>query len=333
MIGSMSTFVAVVEAGSFSEAGRRLGQAKSVISRRVEQLEDRLGVRLLQRSTRSVCPTEVGQEYYRRCVQILAEIQAAEELVRQDQVVPAGLLRVQLPIELGMHVFGRLLAEFARENPNLSLELELSNRAADMIEERFDLAIRIGAMPDSALIARKILSIDYGFFASPDYLDRRGEPTSLEDLRSHSCLRFQTGYISGDWPVSCNGHKTVFRPAGSITVNCLKVLREAAMYGLGIAKLPAMMCQEAVANGLLRPVMRNWVADSEEAFVLYPSRQHLSVKVRSFLAFLDQRIGRMTEWMNAPVEVLGPPVSMPVNGGRDRIQPDGLAAIDSYTRT
>lgn len=328
----MSTFVAVVEAGSFSEAGRRLGQAKSVISRRIEQLEDRLGVRLLQRSTRSVCPTDVGQEYYRRCVQILAEIQAAEELVRQDQKEPAGLLRVQLPIELGMHVFGRLLAEFARENPSLSLELELSNRAADMIEERFDLAIRIGAMPDSALIARKILSIDYGFFASPDYLARRGEPSTLEDLRTHSCLRFQTGYISGDWPVSCEGHKTVIRPAGSITVNCLRVLREAAICGLGIAKLPAMMCQEAIANGLLRPVMRNWVADSEEAFVLYPSRQHLSVKVRSFLAFLDQRIGRLSEWMNTPVEVLALPVSMPASGRRDRAQPGGIDGTDSYTR-
>src|SRR5215469_6873973 len=302
----ISTYVAVVEAASLSEAGRRLGQAKSVVSRRIEQLEERLGVRLLQRSTRAVRPTDIGQEYYARCVRILAEIEEAEEFIRRDQVVPSGRLRVQLPLELGLHVFGRLLAEFARDNPNVSLDLELSNRTADMIEEQFDLAIRTGAMPSSALISRRILSIEYGFFASPSYLARKGTPESLEDLRTHSCLRFKTAYISGDWTLSRAGHKTVFHPSGGVTANCLTVLREATICGLGIGMLPPKMCTDALRDGLLRPVLQEWTPERAEVFVLYPSRQHLSMKVRSFLTYLDQRIGEFAEWVNRPDELLGP---------------------------
>lgn len=309
LISLIATFVAVVDAASFSEAGRRLGQPKSALSRRLEQLEDRLGVRLLQRSTRAVRPTDAGQEYYRRCVRILADIDEAERVVRRDQVTPSGRLRVQLPIETGMHVFGKLLAEFARANPGVSLELDLSNRHSDMIEQEYDLAIRIGAMPDSSLIARKILSIRYGFFASPTYLDEAGEPASFDDLRSHSCLRFETDYISGDWIVEESGEKKVFHPAGVVTVNSLTVLRDSAVCGLGIGMLPALLCQENVLAGALRPILRHVKAQEAEVFVLYPSRQHLSVKVRAFLAFLDERVEQIAAWINTPFEQLNAPVS------------------------
>lgn len=308
MIDLMSTFVAVVEAGSFSEAGRRLGRPKSALSRRLEQLEDQLGVRLLQRSTRAVKATAAGQEYYGRCVRILAEIDEAERFVRQDQVTPSGKLRVQLPIELGMHLFGKLLAEFARANPGVSLELYLSNRHADMIEGQYDLAIRVGAMPDSSLIARKILSIQYGFFASPGYLARAGEPASLEDLPAHSCLRFETDYINGDWVLHAAGDKEIFRPSGAVTVNSLTVLRDAAICGLGIAMLPALLCREAVNAGSLQPLLRELKPEDADVFVLYPSRQHLSAKVRAFLAFLDMRLDQISDWINTPFESLEAPV-------------------------
>jgi DNA-binding transcriptional LysR family regulator len=301
------TFVAVVDAGSFSEAGRRLGLPKSAVSRRIEQLETRLGTRLLQRSTRAVRPTDVGSEYYRRCVHILAEIEDAEQLVRENQTAVSGKLRIQLPIELGMHIFGRVMVEFARENPDVSLQLELSSRHVDMIEERYDLAIRVGAMPDSSLVARKILSISRGLYASPEYLARKGEPRSLEDLREHSCLQFHTDYQSGDWVMKGPAGTVIFRPTGAVLANNLTVLREAAICGLGIAMLPRQLCRAAIETGLLRPVLRDWIPDDAEVFILYPSRQHLPMKIKSFLGFLDGRMDQLSAWMNAPFELVRPP--------------------------
>jgi DNA-binding transcriptional LysR family regulator len=303
----ISTFVAVVDAGSFSEAGRRLGQPKSAVSRRIDQLEKRLGSRLLQRSTRAVQPTELGYEYYKRCVHILAEIEEAEQFVRRDQAAPSGTFRVQLPIELGMHVLGRLMIEFARENPNILLHLELSSRRVDMIEEQHDLAIRIGAMPDSSLISRKILSIKRGIYASHSYLTQHGEPQSLEELQRHNCLRFHTDYQSGDWVLTGATGPVTFRPHGAVAANNLTLLREAAIYGLGIAVLPCLICRTAIEAGQLQPVLQEWQPDDAEVFVLYPSRRHLSMKVRSFLAFLDSRLDHLSAWINAPVEKLSPP--------------------------
>jgi DNA-binding transcriptional LysR family regulator len=308
MIHLMSSFVAVVEAGSFSEAGRRMGQPKSAVSRRVGELEQQLGVRLLQRTTRVVRPTEAGLEYYQRCVKILAEIEEANQLVRQEQATPAGKLRVQLPIEFGMHVLGRFLIEFVRLHPEVSVELELSNRQADMVEEQLDLAIRIGAMPDSTLISRKVLSIHRGFFASPLYLERRGEPRTIDDLQHHDCLRFLTGYDRGEWALTGPGGATVFRPRGPVVANNLTVLREAAAGGLGIAALPHVFCREAVEAGQLRQIMRDWVAEDFDVFVLYPSREHLPAKVRSFLDFFDQRVGELSRWVNTPLHIIAPPL-------------------------
>jgi DNA-binding transcriptional LysR family regulator len=248
-------------------------------------------------------------------VHILAEIEEAEQHVRRDQVTPSGKLRVQLPIELGMHVLGRLMVEFARETPELSLQLELSSRHIDIIEEQYDLAIRIGAMPDSSLVGRKILSIKRGIYASSRYLNQYGEPQSLEELQRHSCLRFHTDYQSGDWVLTGAMGPVTFRPAGPIVANNLTVLREAAICGLGIAVLPCLMCRAAIESGQLQPVLERWLPDDAEVFVLYPSREHLSMKVRGFLAFLDRRLDQLSTWINAPVERLSPPDA---DGGRTR---------------
>jgi DNA-binding transcriptional LysR family regulator len=309
MIQLMANYVAVVDAGSFSEAGRRLDQPKSAISRRVAQLEEHLGVRLLQRSTRSVKPTEAGEEYYQRCQRILADVEDAERVVRQDQTAPTGRMRVLLPIELGMHVLGRLFVEFAREHPGISLQLELSSRVVDLIEHQVDLAVAIGALPDSSLIARRILSIKGGFYASPAFLADHGEPVSIEQLDPRACLRFQRGNDNGDWVAmeAGSGRKAALSPAGAATANNLTVLREAAVCGLGIVMLPHLICRDAVQAGLLRQVLHDWVPEDYEVHILYPSRQHLSVKVRSFMTFLDGRLGRLDDWINQPLRGLDPP--------------------------
>jgi DNA-binding transcriptional LysR family regulator len=303
MIDLMATFVAVVEARSFSEAGRRMGQQKTTVSQRVHQLEERLGVRLVQRSTRAVQPTEIGRAYYERCLRILADIDDAEQMVRQDQTSASGELRIQLPIELGMHVFGKFLVEFASQNPEVSLHIELSSRRMDMIDERYDLAIRTGTMPDSSLVSRRILSIRRGFYASAAYLAQHGEPKSLEDLRQHSCLRFQTDYHTGDWIANGPQGKVILSPAGVVTANNLAILRDAATAGLGIAVLPSLFCREEIEAGKLQRILTDWLPEDAEVFVLYPSRHHLSAKVTSFLAFLDARHDKLAHWINRQFEL------------------------------
>jgi DNA-binding transcriptional LysR family regulator len=303
MIDLMVTFVAVVEAGSFSEAGRRMGQQKTTVSQRVHQLEERLGVRLLQRSTRSVQPTQIGRAYYERCVRILAEIDQAEQMVRHDRDCPTGELRIQLPIELGMHVFGKFLVEYAARNPEISLHVELSSRRMDMIDERYDLAVRVGTMPDSALISRRILSIRRGFYASAAYLAQHGEPKTLDDLKHHSCLRFQTDYYDGEWTAQGPTGKSTFSPSGAVTANNLAVLRDAATAGLGIAALPSLFCREEIESGSLQRILRDWELDESEVFVLYPSRQHLPAKVSGFLTFLDSQRDQLTHWINRQFEL------------------------------
>jgi DNA-binding transcriptional LysR family regulator len=332
MINLMSTFVAVVDAGSFSEAGRRLNQPKSAISRRIEQLEKRLSARLLQRSTRSVRPTDLGREYYERCVRILAEIEEAEQVLRGDQSKPAGKLRVQLPIELGMHVFARLMVEFIRDNPDVSIDFELSNQHVNMIDAQYDLAIRIGTMPDSSLISRKILSIKRRFFASPGYLERFGEPASMDDLTRHSCLKFHTDYQSGVWVATSAKGKAVFHPTGAVTANNLTVLREAAVCGLGIAMLPTVFCRDTVDAGQLRQVLNEWTPEDAEVFVLYPSRQHLSMKVKGFLSLLDKRLNDMEAWMTAPLPIVGPRLKV-IDSGRVRSIADVSAEERSGARS
>jgi DNA-binding transcriptional LysR family regulator len=334
MINLMSTFVAVVDAGSFSEAGRRLNQPKSAISRRVEQLEKRLSARLLQRSTRSVRPTDLGREYYERCVRILAEIEEAEQVLRGDQAKAAGKLRVQLPIELGMHVYARLMVEFIRDNPDVSIDFELSNQHVNMIDAQYDLAIRIGTMPDSSLISRKILSIKRRFFASPGYLERFGEPASMDDLARHSCLKFHTDYQSGVWVATSAKGKAVFHPTGAVTANNLTVLREAALAGLGIAMLPILFCRDAVESGQLRQVLNEWTPEDAEVFVLYPSRQHLSMKVKGFLSLLDKRLNDMEAWMAAPVPIVGARLKV-IDSGKVRsiadVSTDDRSSVRSST--
>lgn len=290
MIEQLQSFVAVVDAGSFSSASRRLGVPKSTISQRVQQLEQHLGVLLLQRSTRAVRPTDTGRAYYERCIRIIAEIADAELVARGEQAVPSGVLRVHLPIELGMYVLGSFMAEFAMANPSLSLELELTSRHIDLIEEGYDAAIRIGTMPNSSLISRKIFGIKRSLYASPAYVDRRGRPSSLDDLKGHSCLRFHTDYYAGDWVFGTDKGPVRLQPTGALASNNLTVLRDAAIQGMGIALLPRFLCRAEEKDGRLVRLLETSAAEDAEVFVLYPSRRHLSAKVRGLLTFLDRKV-------------------------------------------
>ncbi|GGF04349.1 LysR family transcriptional regulator [Aliidongia dinghuensis] len=294
MIEQILSFVTVVDAGGFSEAGRRLSLPKSTISHRVQQLEERLGVRLLHRTPRVVRVTEEGAVYYQRCVRILAELEDAETEVRQEPKEPTGTLRLSGPIEFGMQILSGVLAEFLKAHPHVRLKLELTSRNVDLVEEGYDAALRIGTLEDSALVSRRILSIPRGLYASPDYLAAHGRPERPEDLDRHACLRFETAFYHGAWVFTGPGGKVSFQPAGTVEANNLTVLRDAAIAGLGVALLPCYQCREAERDGRLERVMVDWTPESADVYVLYPSKRHLASRVRAFLTYLDRNMERLT---------------------------------------
>lgn len=288
VIEQIESFVAVVETRGFSQAGRRLALPKSTISHRVGQLEERLRVRLLQRTSRSVRPTDEGLAYYQHCVRILAEIAEAEQALGRDRATPTGTLRLSVPIEFGMQILSGVLSEFIKAHPTVRMKVELTSRNVDLIEDGVDLAVRIGALADSSLVSRRILSIPRSLYASPAYLAARGRPKTPGELNGHSCLRFETAFYQGAWGLIGPQGRVSFEPSGALDANNLTVLRDAAIAGLGIALLPRYQCREAEHDGRLERLMTDWPPEPADVFILYPSKRHLSVKVQAFLSFLER---------------------------------------------
>jgi DNA-binding transcriptional LysR family regulator len=196
------TFVVVVQARGFSQAGKRLGIAKSAISRRVNSLEDRLGTRLLHRTTRQLSPTPAGAELYQRGLRLLSDFQEAEDAVSRGSNEPAGRLRISAPVSFGSHCLGQIMPEFMSRFPRLQIELELDDRLIDLVAGGFDVAVRISRLKDSSLIARKIVTMRHLICGSPEYLRRRGRPKIPEDLRDHTTLRYS--YVDDYWEFSKN---------------------------------------------------------------------------------------------------------------------------------
>jgi DNA-binding transcriptional LysR family regulator len=303
LIEQIESFVAVVETRGFSQAARRLSLPKSTVSHRVQQLEARLRVRLLQRTSRTVRATDEGLAYYQHCVRILAEIAEAEQALGRDQAMPTGTLRLSVPIEFGMQVLGGVLAEFIKTYPTVRMKVELTSRNVDLIEEGVDLAVRIGALADSSLVARRVLSIPRSLYASPAYLAARDRPETPDALGGHSCLRFETAFYQGTWGLIGPRGRVSFEPSGAIHANNLTVLRDAAIAGLGIALLPCYQCRQAERDGRLERLMPDWPPEPADVFILYPSKRHLSVKVQAFLSFLDRHKEALeTAVQDAPIE-------------------------------
>lgn len=286
----MAIFAAVVETAGFAAASRRLRMSKSTVSHRVAELEARLGARLLHRNTRTVRPTDIGLSYYERCVRILAEIEAAEAEVRDQQGQPTGVLRLCLPIELGMHIIGPAIARYRRENSQVDIDVEVTSRHIDLIEERFDLAFRVGILADSRLIARKFLTVPRGAYASPDYVAARGAPTRPADLAEHDCLHFYSPYVPADWTFFRGGEQAIVSPHVVVRMNNLTMLRDMALEGQGIAVLPRYMCASALRKGTLVPLLPEWQPPGADVYALYPSGRHLPLKVRSFLKFIERQL-------------------------------------------
>ncbi len=290
-------FTRVVECHSFTQAAQLLGMQKSTVSRRIALLEERLGVRLLNRTTRKLRLTEVGSAYYERCRQIMLDFAEAEQAVMQLQQAPSGLLRITAPIEFGQLLLGRVVGAFMRQHPQISVEAELSSRSVDPVEEGVDIVIRVGQPQDSTLIARKLLETSRHLYASPLYLAEHGWPRQVEELAGHRAILLPQD-PPRHWPLA------------GLNLPCQRVLacnnitfaREAAVAGAGIAVLPRMIGEAALRSGELVELLPQAQLPIGEIFAVYPSRRFQAMKVKTFLDFL---IGYLPEEQSRLLEPAG----------------------------
>lgn len=279
----LNAFVKVVQTGSFTRAAESLGTQKAHLSRVITQLEKKLGVRLLERSTRALSLTEVGREMFERAVGILGAVDDAKRTAQKTQAEPRGVLKMTCGVEFGMLAVSRWIADYLQRYPEVQVQAEYTGRVVDLVHEGFDLAIRLGNLPDSSLAARKLGSLEYGLFASPAYLARRGVPATPADLASHDRLGFSGGSQSQTWHLHHGAEKVEVATAPRLLVNNSFAVRDAAVQGLGIAQLPLVVAQEQVGQGVLAPVLPQWKRPDVPVHAVFPSARYLTPKVRAFI--------------------------------------------------
>ena len=296
-LGAMALFARVVEAGSFTGAAAQLGLSKSAVSKQVSRLEDRLGARLMNRTTRRLSLTEAGQAFYEGCQKVVAEAEAAAQAVTHLAAAPRGVLRVNAPMSFGVLHVAPALPALLEACPELSLDLTLNDRRVDLVEEGYDLAIRIGALGDSSLIARRLAPSHRVLCAAPTYLAKRGRPEAPEDLAAHECLVYSYQAAGQAWHLSGPAGEKRVKIAGRLKVNNGDALLAAALTGLGIAFLPGFIAGDALRAGRLEQLLPEW-RDAEETkvYAVYPAGRQVAPKVRAFIDFLAVRFGDPPYW-------------------------------------
>ena len=291
ILNGMATFAAVVEAGSFTAAANNLGQSKSSISKQISRLEDRLGARLLNRTTRKLSLTDVGQDYYERCRRIVEEAEEAELAVTTLQECPRGLLRISSSHSFGNRHISPLLPEFMKRYPDISLEVHLSGQMVDLVEQGIDVAIRVGSLRDSSLIARKLADVRLAIAATPEYWDRHGRPSHPRDLSSHNCFTYAYAQSPRSWYFQDKDGQDLWVPVqGNLHGNSGDMTLEAALAGLGVAALPTFFCPEAYEDGRLETVLEDYYSPPMGVYAVYPHSRHLSTKVRVLVDFLVEHL-------------------------------------------
>jgi DNA-binding transcriptional LysR family regulator len=282
-VSALAAFVKVVQAGSFTRAAEAMNTQKARVSRIVTQLEHDLGVRLLERTTRSLSLTEVGREIFERSVGILGAVEDIERVAQRIHAEPRGVLKLTCGVEFGMLAVGRWIDAYLERYPQVSVEADFTSRLIDIVHEGFDLAIRVGELPDSRLAARRIGELQYGLFASPGYLARRGVPDSPEDLQRHDLLVFTAGSHRGGWQLTREAEQRRIEVPARLRINNSFAVRDAAIDGLGIAQLPLLLASDPIASGALVRVLPAWSPPAVPVHALFPSSRYLTPKVRAFI--------------------------------------------------
>ena len=297
----MRLFAEVVDAGSFSEAGRRMGLAASSVSRQVNGLEDALNARLLNRSTRSLSLTHAGEIYYERVRRILSEVAETNAAVAQLEATPRGLLRLNAPVVFGRRHVAPHITEFCRRHPDVVIDLVLTDHFVDVIESGADVVIRVGDLRDSNLIARRLAANRRVLVAAPSYIEQHGEPTAPTDLERHLCLVYKRNVSLAEWHIrAADGPVEQVRVSGPLTANNTEALHSAVRDGLGIGLLPTWTVGRDVRDGRLVRLLPGHEADlsAEETAIhaIYPHARHLSAKVRAFVDFLVEKYRPTPYW-------------------------------------
>jgi DNA-binding transcriptional LysR family regulator len=295
---SMKVFRYVVEIGSFVGAAERMDMSAAMASKHVMHLEQQLGARLLNRTTRRVAPTEAGREYYERLSQVLAELDEAEQAVGAASVVPQGRLRVSSLSAFGLRHVMSATADYATLHPQVTVDITLSDRVVEMIDEGFDVAIRASptGLKSSSLIARQVATAHIVLCASPDYLQRHGVPKTLADLTRHNFIEY-SGVSAQELVTAANAGSAPLRLTGNMVVNHLEALRVVVLQGAAIALLGTEVVGDDIAAGRLVPLLVDVLPPRElPIHVMYASRRHVSAKVRSFVDFLADRFSNESLW-------------------------------------
>jgi DNA-binding transcriptional LysR family regulator len=293
---AITAFARVVENGSFARAAERLGVSVSAVSRQVSELEAHLDARLLNRTTRRLSLTEAGQAFYERCVQLLADLEEAEVAMTSASVVPRGTLRLTCSASFGARHLAPAIAAFAARHTQVHFDVELSERVVDLVDEGFDLAVRVGQAGSQNLVARNIGSSRLVCCAAPSYLERHGEPRKPEDLAAHACLTYEYLPTRHVWQFrDRQGVERNVRIAGPMHANNGRFLEALAAEGIGIVREPDFIVGPDVRAGRLKPILREFEPPPLNIYVVYPSRRHLSAKVRAFADFLVERFAT-PEW-------------------------------------
>lgn len=293
----LQAFVAVVEAGSFTAASDRLDSAKSAVSRRISALEERLGVQLLRRTTRVLNLTETGQGFYEHASRILADLEEAEAAVQQEHGELRGRIRLALPLSFGVRHMCKPIAAFSKLHPKVAFDLNLNDRRVDLIEEGADLALRIGRLQDSSLIARRLFDMRAVVCASPHYLSVHGEPETPADLQNYDCLVYSNLEEPNKWTyLDEAGEKRTVKVKPGLAASSGDFLTNAAAHGMGLVIQPTFIASESIRRGSLVPILTNYDWPISPAYAVYPPTRHLSYRVRALIDFLAERFSGVPPW-------------------------------------
>ena len=285
-------FVRVVETGAFSRAAERMGMSKSIVSRRVARLEEQLGARLLTRSAAGAQPTGAGQAYFERASNVLVELEAAQEVVAEAVTQVAGPIRLTAPLSFGIAYLAPALAEFAAEHPRVELDISFDDRQVDLAAGGFDLAVRMGTLADSSLIARRVAPLRGAVLASPAYLERNGRPAHPRDLAGHDILI----YGNEHWRFRVGGRWETVRVQPRLRADNGEMLRAAAVAGLGLCILPTFIASPAIQSGALEVVLRDYPLPEAGLYIVMPPGRAATARVRALVEFLAARFGPEPAW-------------------------------------
>lgn len=288
----MAIFAKVVDAGSYTRAADKLGLPKSTVSRKISQLEERLGVRLLHRTTRAIKPTEMGKAYYNHCSQMVAEAEEAQRSIHQLQAEPSGLLRITAPVAFGAGFLAETVQTFLDAHPQVRVDVMLDNKVLDLVEDEIDVAFRVGPMSDSSLVARNLGTIRLIMCASPAYVKKRGAPKTHADLGKHNCVMLN----NMPWQLQGPNGRVEIDVDGRLIMNDMEMTKRMLLIGYGVGLLPITMAYDEIERGQLVQVLPEYHFPDRDIYLVYHSRRQLPTKVVAFIDFVMARCKPVAPW-------------------------------------